>query len=1008
MEYQGLAPSLVSVKNILSEYYNLEGECVLLPGEIDFNYKVKTANNSQYILKISPFYADQTFFDFQEKLLLYLDQNKKILHYPKIIPTTDGTTTLKIIQDENKIHFVRLLTWIDGVLWSSYGPKTSQLRYFLGQVAGEVTNAIQNFDHKYAFRNFDWQLDGAEWTENHLDLFDQNQNQIVLYFQNKFDATKNKRNTLRKGVIHNDVNDNNILVNATKSPVEIAIIDYGDAVYSALINDLAVTATYAIMDVPDPLSAAAEIIRGYHTSFPLKEEEIIHLYMLIGMRLVLSVTKSAINKTKDPNNTYLQISEKPAWQLLETWYELDENLVHYTFRKSIGLMPVPQQEEVVQWLKTNKISLKTLFPNIHDMSIGTPDMSVGSTFLGHRSVFENDQLFWGNLKTWCLENANKVPVNGYLEVRPFYSTNAYKKEGNSGPEYRTVHLGTDIWLEANTPLHAPLAGTVHSVYNNDHHKDYGPTVILQHVIEDWTFYTLYGHLSKNTLSLLNVGDTITKGTLIGYIGDIEENGHWAPHVHFQIILDMLGFTSDFPGVAFPKNVDIWKSLCPDPAYLFDDIPPTEVDASNTEHLLTNRNQILGKNLSLSYQKPLHIVRGEGAYLIDNLGQKFLDTVNNVAHVGHEHIQVVQAAQKQVALLNTNTRYLHENILKCAENILSTLPPHLSVVYFVNSGSEANELALRMVYACTGRKDMLAIEVGYHGNTNSCIDLSSYKFDGKVGKGKPEHTHILPLPDTFRGVHTGQNAGQQYAKYAEDVVADLQSKGKSLAGFIHESIISCGGQIELPTQYLSSIYNLVQSEGGLCIADEVQTGLGRVGTHWWAFESHQVKPDIVTIGKPLGNGHPVAAVVCTQDVAEKFANGMEYFNTFGGNPVSCAIANAVIDVVKAENMMENARTIGDFLKNGLQSLQNKYPIIGDVRGQGLFLGFEFTSESLVPLASHTEYFSNRMKDFSILTSTDGPDQNVIKIKPPMCFSLSQAEEFLDRTEYILRDNIFNNY
>ena len=314
-------------------------------------------------------------------------------------------------------------------------------------------------------------------------------------------------------------------------------------------------------------------------------------------------------------------------------------------------------------------------------------------------------------------------------------------KGNTGPQWRTVHLGIDIWMPAGTSVFSPLEGRVHSFNNNAHERDYGPTIILEHQISnDLTFYTLYGHLSLQSLEGLKKGMPVKKGQLIATIGPTPENGNWPPHLHFQVMLDMLDNEGDFPGVGFPEEKDLWLSICPSGAPFFStktSFHPLPVP--NVEEILHKRKNKLGKSLSISYQRPLHILRGYGQYLYDQTGRRYLDTVNNVAHVGHEHPKVVRAAQRQAAVLNTNTRYLHANIIQFAEELLATLPPELNVVHFVNSGSEANELALRMARSCTAQKDMIAVEVGYHGNTTGCVDISSYKFDGKGGKGgSPEY------------------------------------------------------------------------------------------------------------------------------------------------------------------------------------------------------------------------------------------------------------------------------
>ena len=472
---------------------------------------------------------------------------------------------------------------------------------------------------------------------------------------------------------------------------------------------------------------------------------------------------------------------------------------------------------------------------------------------------------------------------------------------------------------------------------------------------------------------------------------------------------MLDNTQDFPGVAFPKQMQVWKSICPDPNLLFKNPKlNTQYDAPSSE-ILDFRKKHLGKSLSISYQEPLNIVRGDGAYLIDTWGEKYLDTVNNVAHVGHEHPVVVKAAQEQIALLNTNTRYLNQNIIAYAKALLEKLPPELSVLHFVNSGSEATELALRMAKTVTGQKDMLAIEVGYHGNTTTAMQVSSYKFDSKGGSGKPEHTHILPLPDSYRGLHTKENnLGSIYGNYAQQHIDRLALVNRGIAGFMGESIISCGGQIVPPKGYFKAIYKTVRAAGGLCIADEVQTGFGRMGDHFWGFEMHGVTPDIVTMGKPAGNGHPLAIVACTQEVAKGFANGLEFFNTFGGNPVSCSIGKAVLDVIEEEQLQKNAKLVGNFLKNELHKLQEKFTIIGDVRGAGLFLGIELNDAEKTPLPEQASYLANRMKEFKILMSTDGPDHNVLKIKPPMVFSIDNAKELIFRLHGVFQEDFMTHY
>ena len=420
------------------------------------------------------------------------------------------------------------------------------------------------------------------------------------------------------------------------------------------------------------------------------------------------------------------------------------------------------------------------------------------------------------------------------------------------------------------------------------------------------------------------------------------------------------------------------------------------DALNAIEIETLRKQFVSSSLSLSYDKPLKIVKGQGQYLYDDSDMTYLDCVNNVCHVGHCHPAVVAAASEQIKVLNTNTRYLHPNIVCYAEQLANTLPDPLSVCFFVNSGSEANDLALRLAQNATQQRDMFVIDHAYHGHTSALIDVSPYKFKGPGGQGKPDHVHILDAPDTYRGKYRYQqtDAVQQYIDDARGQIEEVASN-RGIAGLIAESLLSCGGQIPLPPLYLAGVYDAIRAAGGVCIADEVQVGFGRVGSKFWGFELSGVRPDIVTMGKPIGNGHPLAAVVTTREIADAFCNGMEYFNTFGGNPVSCAVGIAVLDVIRKDNLQQNAQQVGNYLLDQLRQLKQSFPLIGDVRGCGLFLGIEMVQDpvSCEPNAHLAKQIVEQMKQHRILLSTDGPDHNVIKFKPPMVFDLANAERMI---------------
>ena len=424
--------------------------------------------------------------------------------------------------------------------------------------------------------------------------------------------------------------------------------------------------------------------------------------------------------------------------------------------------------------------------------------------------------------------------------------------------------------------------------------------------------------------------------------------------------------------------------------------------SDRNRLQKLRKKYLSQSFSLSYNEPLHLVRGRGQYLYDSKGNEYLDAVNNIQHVGHSHPKVTEAANEQFKKLNTNTRYLDKTILEYARALTDKLPSNLNKCYFTNSGSESNDLALRIARNHSNSKETIVLEGAYHGHVTSLIEISPYKHDGPGGKGPPEYVHVVPMPDPFRGIYRGQSSGLKYAAEVKTILDKIRSDNKRVSAFIFEPILGCGGQIIPPNGFLSSSFKMVRDNNGVCIADEVQVGFGRMGESFWGFETQDIVPDIVTLGKSIGNGHPLSVVVTSEDLSNEFNNGMEHFNSFGGNPVSCAIGHAVLKVIEEEELQKNAFRVGNELKTLLNEVKSVHDIIGDVRGKGLFLGIEIIRDldTLEPDKQVTHRIVNEMRNRKILLSSDGPDHNVIKVKPPMVFNSSNALFLVETLDKVL--------
>ncbi|OKY26180.1 aminotransferase class III-fold pyridoxal phosphate-dependent enzyme [Thalassotalea sp. PP2-459] len=756
--------SIETLITFLQHHYQLDGELTALASYCDQNLLLVTGEQ-RYVVKIASSAEKKIELMMQNEAMTHLSAHE--LPVPQVVKNQDNQQITEIVDTQQNTFYLRVLTYLPGDFYAQANQQnmSSGLWQDLGRFMAKVANSLSDFKHQGAYRYFDWDLaHGYAVCQDKKQYLTQEQKPQVDYFLAMYQAhVAPNLAKLPCSVIHNDANDHNLLIDQPHTPSKITgLIDFGDMVFSQTINELAITAAYAMMEQADPLATLASTVSGFYELYTISDDEFDALPYLIALRLCTSVCNAAKAINEQPDNEYLLVSVKPAWQLL-----------------------------------------------------------------------------------------------------------ALLKKVN--------------------------------------------------------FYAIACQLK----------------------------------------------------VACGINPDQGKAKA---------------------QIKTFREKHLGKTLSLSFKEPLKIVRGQGAYLYDEQGNRYLDMVNNVCHVGHCHPKVVAAGQAQMAKLNTNTRFLHDNLVNYAEKLLATMPEPLSVCMFVNSGSEANELAFRLAKNYTGSIELLTVEGAYHGNTNACINASPYKFDGPGGEGAKDYVHKVMLPDPYRGKYQGNTSASANA-YAEDVqraIDELAEQGKKPGMFICESLQGVAGQIIMPDGYLQAVYTKVHDAGGVCIADEVQVGFGRVGSHMWAFETQEVVPDIVTLGKPIGNGHPMAAVITTQAIADAFVTGMEYFNTFGGNPVSCAIGAAVLDVIKEEQLMENAQQTGDYLQNELCKLQQQFDVIGDVRGLGLFIGVELVENriSKTPATELTALLVEFMKTQHIILSTEGPFYNILKIKPPIVFNEQDADMFIN--------------
>ena len=428
--------------------------------------------------------------------------------------------------------------------------------------------------------------------------------------------------------------------------------------------------------------------------------------------------------------------------------------------------------------------------------------------------------------------------------------------------------------------------------------------------------------------------------------------------------------------------------CPRPG----EVDQAEADAVLDE-MLERRRRLLGPKQDLFYDRPIHMVRGEGIWLYDATGRAYLDAYNNVPHVGHSHPHVLRSITRQYAALCTNTRYVYGNILDYAERLGATIPDGPRVCVFVNSGSEANDIGWRMAKMHTGKSGAIILEKAYHGGTDA-IDAFS-PLDRPVDE-IPAHIRTIVTPDTYRGEFRGDDAAERYAADADRAIAELDEAGYGVGAVMIDSSFINHGIIDVPEGYLKSVVDKVRAAGGVFIADEVQAGFGRMGSRMWGCQAHGVEAEIVTLGKPIGNGLALAAVVTTPEILASFTEKTDYFSTFGGNPVACAAGNAVLDVIEDEQLLANAMETGEYLRQGLRALAQRHPMIGDVRGAGMIAGVELVRDraTLEPAKEETKRVINAMKERGVLVGCEGYHGNVLKIRPPMVFKPDNADFLIE--------------
>lgn len=931
-----------------------------LDSYLDKNFLVRNSNGDKFVLKIANIETPENWLDLQNKVIehLYADA------IPKVILSKEGKPMIFV-----ESHWWRVLNFLEGTMLSTVPFRSKNLLQNIGKFVGNLSSQLSSFTHEAAERPIQWDLQqSASLLKNWITFVEDEKTKssiesIMENWKTKIPAISK----VRRSVIHADLTRYNLLLNDSGEKIQ-GIIDFGDVCLSWTIGELAVLVLESAMTgSPTPFADAYEVIQSYHEVFPLTREEIELLYPLIQLRSASIVVASARQLSIEPDNEYVQKQSIADREMFHQLSSEKQDFATALFLEACK-MKSEESENIQHFLKTTKI--KSVFGDIEIPKI--IDISPSSEIY-------NDGA-WNNFAE-CRKNIKNQLENGF--GRTVYKTSILKPFESNPKERETIALGIYAFAPTGTTIYAPVDLT------------FVEKTGYKYIFKTKDFYVyLYG-----IETALKHESTIKQGEIIGTIAIENSNSSFPSHVFVQ--MDSSGVAPQF---CLPSESIGWGILSPDPS-AFLGIESLFTTNNESETLENRRAKVIQQAQEYYYQEPMNLVRGWQQYLIADDGRVYLDAINNVAHIGHSHPKVVNAATKQWRKLNTNARFLYEDNIDYAERLLKYFPESLQVIFYTCTGSEANDLALRLARAYTNQKDVLVIDGEYHGNTTAVDEISTNLMDNPTAsKSVRTFTHPLIQPNTFRGKYAVEtpNVSELYAQDALDKITYIKSQGRRVAAFISESLLGSGGGVEMPKYYLKKVYEHVHNAGGVCIADEVQIGFGRMGSHFWGFEKEGVLPDIVTLGKPMGNGHPISAVITTKEIADAYRKKYTYFNTFAGNPVSCQIANAVLDVIEEEKLQENAAVVGGFLKQELEKLISEFESVGAVYGHAMYLGVDLVTNKKTrkPDSQKALWVSEAMKQRGIIIYPTGDYYNILKIKPPMCFTKENAVFLVETLRTIL--------
>ena len=938
----------------LNEFFGLTGELTELGSQQDRNFVV-SGQHGRVLAKVSTWSSSRSEVDAQHVVMRAVATTG--LATPLPLPTGTGSDVAEI--DVNgQAYLLRLLEFVDGTPLIDFGYFTDSLLAEVGRIVARVSRTLASVEHPGLARTFQWDLRrGASVVSDLLPhVRDVRRRSLIELTLSELDRRLTPLvSALPVQAVHGDLTDDNIVADRAIDgrPIIRGVIDFGDASYGWRIAELVVACTGVLLHRPQDPLAVLPLIEAYHAERALTDAEIDALWPLIVLRAAVLVVSGEQQAAVDPTNHYAASAREREWLMFTVPAAADGDVFTAMIRHRLGIAHRRPQ------VPTPRHSL------LGDSTVTPVDLDFRS-----RSFESGSWLRGATEETRILHDAARrcgAAVTRFKELRLTQAHAVSKLAPTNGA------LAVEVVLAQRRELLAPDDVQV-SVRGN----------VLALVGPGWTIFIEGAQpLAEGPVLAGNAVALSAKQLRLWWvIGEPDR----VPPAYVR--------AEELPG---------WDPYVLDPAPLLG-LASTRRNPDDAIEVLARRAQTFGSPQEHYYSRPPQIERGWREYLIDINGRHYLDMVNNVTVLGHGHPRIAEAAADQWQMLNTNSRFHYSGIPELSERLLATLPASFDTVLMVNSGTEAVDLALRLSKAFTGRDDVLCLGESYHGWSFAADAVSTSLSDNPLAaETRPSWVHVADPPNAYRGVHRGPAAGPAYAADAIELLERCAAGGQPIGTFIAEPRNGNAGAIAVPARYLAAVYAAVRSGGGVSIADEVQVGYGRQGDVFWGFQQHDgVVPDIITMAKAMGDGHPLGVVITRKEIAESLSGQGAFFSSAGGSSLSCRIGLTVLDVIEEERLQANALEVGNHLIASLEALAKRHALIGAVHGRGLYLGLELVRdrETLEPAAREAAAICARLLDLGFIVQPTGERQNVLKIKPPLCFTVQSADYFVGALDEVL--------